>query len=87
MAKFFDRTTKTLYITGGKTSETDLSENPLVELNKSKREGLRRENAIIGNQLIKSFVSSSGYLLQGNFDMNDRSNADLEEVQNTIFCP
>ncbi len=91
MTKFFDRTTKTLFVTGGRTAAADLSENPLEQLPAPDEippvPVLRRQNAMEGHQFEKHFISASGEELHGNYDLKDPSNSDLEEVQDTIYCP
>ncbi|KTC79308.1 hypothetical protein [Legionella cherrii] len=91
MTKFFDRKTRTLFITGGKTNEADLSENPLVQLPDSDEIPaaplLRRQNAVLSRFFERHYISSSGEELHGNFDLKDQSNADLVEVVDTIYCP
>ncbi|KTD67396.1 MULTISPECIES: hypothetical protein [Legionella] len=91
MPKFFDRDTKTLFVTRGQTSTGDLSENHLVLLPNPDEIlpslVLRRQNAVISRFFEKCYISSAGEELHGNFDLNDPSNADLEEVIDTIYCP
>ncbi|CAM3088035.1 Uncharacterised protein [Legionella steigerwaltii] len=91
MTKFFDRKTKTLFVTGGKTNTADLSENQLVQLPNPDEMPpslvLRRENAVLSRFFEKHYISSSGEEFHGNFDLKDPSNADLEEVIDTIYCP
>ncbi|KTD11744.1 hypothetical protein Lgra_1202 [Legionella gratiana] len=91
--KFFDSKSKTLFITGGKTSVTDLSNNPLIQIVEP-QEGvpsfykLRRQNAGLGSHLEKHYISNSTHQeFNGNYDLNHSSNTDLEEVQNIIYCP
>ncbi|MGM9453685.1 hypothetical protein ACTAZI_10150 [Legionella bozemanae] len=91
MTKFFDTKTKTLFVTGGRTPVADLSDNPLMELPNPDEVlpalVLRRQNAGAGKNAEKTYVSTAGEKLHGNYDLNDPSNADLEEVRDTIYCP
>ncbi len=91
MTKFFDKKTKTLFITGGKTAVPDLSDNPLMQLPDSEEMlpslQLRRQNAMAGRFFERHYISTSGEEFHGNFDLKDQSNADLEEVHDTIYCP
>jgi hypothetical protein len=88
MTKFFDRATKTLFITQGQTPINNLSDNPLIRLNDPQElpdsQPLRRLNA----SKPKHYVSTTFCLeMQGTYDKNHPTNADLVEVENTIFCP
>ncbi|WP_454782574.1 hypothetical protein [Legionella sp. WA2022007384] len=91
MKKFFDKKTKTLFVTGGKTAVTDLSDNPLMQLPDPEEmppsPQLHRQNATAGKYFDRHYISTSGEELHGNFDLKDPSNMDLEEVHDTIYCP
>lgn len=90
MPKFFDKTTKTLFVTQGRTAIADLSENPLTQLPDPAGPpplALRRQNALVKLHFGRHYISKSGEEFHGNYDLKDPSNADLEEVQDTIYCP
>ncbi|QMT60025.1 MULTISPECIES: hypothetical protein [unclassified Legionella] len=91
MTKFFDKKTKTLFITGGKTAVTDLSDNPLIQLPDPEEmpptPQLHRQNASAGKYFQRHYISALGEEYHGNFDLKHPTNKDLEEVQDTIYCP
>ncbi|KTD67625.1 protease of the Abi (CAAX) family protein [Legionella santicrucis] len=92
--KFFDRKTNTLFITDGKTSVTNLSDNQLIQISEPQTDEplfykLRRQNAcLLNSRSEKHFVSNStSQEYFGNYDLDHPSNKDLEEVQTIICCP
>ncbi|KTC90031.1 hypothetical protein OQJ18_05885 [Fluoribacter dumoffii] len=91
MTKFFDRKTKTLFVTGGNTNTADLSDNPLLQLPEADEITpslvLRRQHAIRSRFFEKHYISTAGEEFHGNFDLKDPTNADLDEVIDTIYCP
>ncbi|STY29050.1 Uncharacterised protein [Legionella wadsworthii] len=91
MTKFFDSKTKTLFITQGRTAAADLSDNPLIQLPEQgdmpPSPQLRRQLAQSGSHCYRHYISTTGEELEGNFDLKDHSNSDLQEVGDTIYCP
>lgn len=84
--RFFDATTKTLFITKGAIAQVELSKNQLLQFpdpDPFARMALRRTTA--GNRPYFSIVS--GELLFGGFDKRHESNDDLREVNNIICLP
>ncbi|VEG91136.1 hypothetical protein [Legionella spiritensis] len=87
MPKFFDSNTRTLFITRGKTPLKDLSENPLLEIpapDSRSASDFRNHHSCT----VRTYVSTkTGDILEGRYDTSHQTNADLEEVENTIYCP
>ena len=87
--KFFDKTTKTLFTTEGKTNVIELSNNPLIQVGDTQNGELlpytlRRLDAGIKRHYISS---TTGQELYGNYDLSHYSNSDLVKVRNIIACP
>lgn len=85
--RFFDRTTKTLFITKGRTNPSEISENPIIQIPDPSPLpvlSLRRQTAGYPQHYIST---QTGDTFFGAYDMNHETNSDLEKLDATISCP